>query len=62
MKKLIVIIVVLLAINVKAQSNEAFLKDTSKLVEIISKDAFKPFIAQFSAGIAEDKKEAFKMI
>lgn len=60
MKKLVTIIAVLLfTLSVNAQSEE-FLKDTEKLVEIVSENAFKPYVTQFSTMVAEDKKEAFE--
>lgn len=57
---LLVLAVIFCSINMKAQE-DAFLKDTEKLVEIISENAFQPFVAQFTAMIPADKQEAFKV-
>lgn len=59
-KKIILFVVIVgFSLTVKAQ-DEAFTKDTAKLVEIISENAFKPYIVQFAAMIPADKQEAFK--
>ena len=60
MKKIIVLVVFLIvSVTINAQDNEAFKKDTERLVEIISESAFKPVVEQFSGMVAADKKEEF---
>lgn len=60
MKKIIVLTVFLIvSVTINAQENESFIKDTERLVEIVSKPAFKPIIDQFSGLVAADKKEEF---
>ncbi len=60
MKKIVLVIAfVFTAVIVNAQEKDAYTKDTEKLVQIISESAFEPVIKQFSAMVAEDKKEAF---
>lgn len=59
MKNLVLALLFLcVSFGVKAQ-DDAFSKDTQNLVEIVSKEAFKPIVQQFSAMVAEDKKAAF---
>ena len=59
MKKILVLFSILfLSFNINAQDD--FSKDTEKLVQIVSENAFKPYVAQFSSMIAEDKQEAFE--
>ena len=60
MKKIILVILFLVvSITINAQDNEAFKKDTERLVEIVAGPAFKPVIEQFSGMVATDKKEEF---
>jgi len=60
MKKLLFLItIVCFSINVSAQDAESYKTDTAKLVEIISADAFQPFIVQILETIPEENKAAF---
>jgi len=60
MRNLLVVLAILfLTVKVNSQ-NEEFTRDTEKLVEIVSENAFRPYVTQFSTMVAEDKKEAFE--
>lgn len=59
MKKLLVVLAIV-CISYNANAQDEFVADTQKLVETISKDAFKPYIAQFVAMVPAEKQEAFK--
>ncbi len=56
---LLLVVIVCFSFTVKAQ-DEAFTNDTAKLVEVISENAFKPYIAQFTAMIPAEKQAVFK--
>jgi len=61
MKKIILVVVLAFSmIMANAQEKDQFTKDTEKLVEIVSENAFGPAIDQFVGMVADDKKEAFK--
>ena len=56
MKKITLIIaLIFISINVKAQDDAVYKEDTAKLVAVISANAFKPYIDQFAAAIPADR-------
>ncbi len=57
--RILLILFLVISITINAQDNEAFKKDTERLVEIVAKPAFKSVIEQFSGMVAADKKEEF---
>jgi hypothetical protein len=60
MKKILfVIAIVCSSLTINAQTDESYKADTAKLVEIISADAFQPFIAQILTTIPEESQTAF---
>ncbi|HFS67820.1 MAG TPA: DUF2059 domain-containing protein [Flavobacteriia bacterium] len=60
MKKIILVaFLVVISLTTVAQDKDQFTKDTETLMEIMIKPSFKPVIAQFSAMVTDDKKEAF---
>ena len=60
MKKILfVIVIVCCSLTVSAQTDESYKADTAKLVEMISADAFQPFVDQISASIPEENQAAF---
>ncbi len=59
-KKIVILVAIIcFSFTAKAQ-DEAFTNDTAKLVEIISENAFKPYVAQFTAMIPAENQGAFK--
>ena len=59
-KKIVILVVILCASFTAKAQDEAFTSDTAKLVEVISENAFKPYIEQFTAMIPAEKQEVFK--
>lgn len=57
-KTILVLVVTLFTLTITAQE-DVFAKDAQELVEMVSKSALEPVIDQFTAMVAEDKKEAF---
>ncbi|SNR33708.1 hypothetical protein SAMN06265371_101433 [Lutibacter agarilyticus] len=56
---LVIVVIVCFSFTVKAQ-DDAFTNDAAKLVEVISENAFKPYVAQFTAMIPAEKQAIFK--
>jgi hypothetical protein len=60
MKKILfVLAIVCSSLTINAQTDESYLADTAKLVEIISGDNFQPFIAEILATIPKENQAAF---
>lgn len=61
MKKIIgILVLVFISINVNAQEDTVYKEDTAKLVAVISQNAFKPYIDQFTSSVPAENQEAFR--
>ena len=61
MKKVLVVLFLVIAVNVQAQENTALQTKSVELIKLTGADkAFDDAIAQIGAGIGADKKEAYK--